>query len=230
MKNLKDHTPNSDSWEKILQQGQFESQLVNHLKNLPQFSPNEEAWQRITAEMDRKKTIPIWVKWSVAASILGFLLVGGISISRMDSNLENHLTQVLPNQNSNGSEEIGSQDSITLEPTQALPNVVSSQITSTENHTLKSQINRNQEIIEVPKISLPELHLSATEKLSLHLPEPQKAEPIQPKTLHEVTISWNKIKPGLHVKTPFGRKEMDSANKTQASTNTTSQITLEINN
>lgn len=84
MKNLKEHSPNPGSWEKIVQRSNFESQLGNHLTTLPQYSPNEEAWERITLEMDCKKPISIWIKWSVASSLLGFLLVGGIALKNFN--------------------------------------------------------------------------------------------------------------------------------------------------
>lgn len=231
MKNLKDHTPKADSWEKILQQGQFENQLANHLDRLPQFFPNERTWERITSEMDRKKAIPIWMKWGIAASILGFLIAGGVSLSKMESKLENQITQVLPNQNSNATKANESQNAITIEPTQDSSPIELSNILSTEEIGTKRRTKRTIEAIKVPKIDLSELiELNSSENLSLSIPEPQRTEPNQPKTLHQVNISWSKIKPGLQVTTPFGRKEIDPTTKTQAATIPPSQITIEINN
>lgn len=227
MKNLKEHTPKHGSWEKILQQGQFDTQLANHLKDLPQFSPNEGTWERITAEMDRKKIIPIWVKWGVAASIIGFLIVTGIALSRFDNNEE---TQLLSIQNSEASAGYIVKDSISIEPSGSFQLIEHRTNIPEKKIIAKINTKRTVEIIEVPRISPPELKPNTLENLSLSLPEPQITEPSQPKTLHQVSISWSKIKPGLQVTTSFGRKEIDPLDKTQASTNSPSQITIEINN
>lgn len=230
MKNLKDLTPNPDSWERILQQSQFENQLANHLDRLPQYSPNEESWEKITGAMDRKRTIPVWVKWGVAASIAGFLIIAGISVSKIESDPKSQLSQVLPEQTSDYSQENQSENTSETLPSEAfLPNE-SAQNTSKESVVLKRPTKRKVEIIEIPKINLPELKPNISENLSITIPEPQPFEPNPAKTLHQVSISWSKIKPGLQVTTTFGRKEINPTTKTQASANSQSQITLEINN
>lgn len=227
MKNLKEHSPNPDSWERILQQGQFENQLANHLDRLPQFSPNEESWEKITGAMDRKKILPIWIKWSVAASLIGSLIVAGLVLSKFDNDQE---TQLLSVQNTEIFPENSVSDSISIEPSRSVQAIESNGNISEKKVLPKITTKGPVKNIEVPRIGIPELKPNISENLFLSLPEPQITEPSQQKTLHQVSISWSKIKPGLQISTPFGRKEIDPTTKTQAATITPSQITLEINN
>jgi hypothetical protein len=230
MKNLKEHTPNPNSWERILKQSQFENQLANHLDRLPQYPPNDESWGKITEAMDRKRIVPIWLKWGVAASIVGILIIAGISVSNIETDPKSQITQVLPDQASGNLQKNESGNSTKILPSDAFPPNESAQITSKESVASKKPTKRKVEIIEIPKINLPELKPNISENLSINIPEPQPSEPSQAKTLHQVNISWSKIKPGLQVTTSFGRKEINPTTKTQASANSQSQITLEINN
>jgi hypothetical protein len=227
MKNLKDHTPKADSWERILKQSEFDNQLANHLDRLPQYSPNEDTWRRITGVMDSKRIVAIWLKWGAAASIIGVLIVAGIALSRFDKDEE---TQLLSIQNSEVSAGNVAKDSISIEPSGSFQPIEHSTNIPEKKIQAKITTKRTVEIIEVPKISLPELKPTISENLSITTPEPQFTEPIQPKTLHQVSISWSKIKPGLQVTTSFGRKEINPTTETQASNASASQITIEINN
>jgi hypothetical protein len=227
MKNLKEYTPKSDTWGKILQQSEFENQLANHLDRLPQFSPNEESWEKITGAMDRKRILPIWIKWSVAASLFGSLIVAGLVLSKIDNDQE---TQSLSVQNTEIFPENSVSDSISIEPSRSIQAIDSKGNIPQNKVSPKIITKRTVENIEVPRISIPDLKPNISENLVLSLPEPQITEPSQQKTLHQVSISWSKIKPGLQVTTPFGRKELDPTTKTQAATIPPSHITVEINN
>lgn len=228
MKNLKDHSPNPDSWEKIVQRSDFESQLGNHLTRLPQYSPNEEAWERITSEMDRKKTIPFWIKCSVAASLLGFLLVGGMGLKNLNSDVDNK-TQDLVTENNIEPAEIERRES-TLESSQSTSSTVTTIEFPLEASTQTKPVTRKVEVIEIPKINLPELTPNHLDNLSISLPEEKISEPSKLKTLHEVSISWSKHKPGFQVKTSFGRNEGIPSPQPQASTPPPRPLILEINN
>src|SRR5690606_1661268 len=85
-------------------------------------------------------------------------------------------------------------------------------------------------VIEAPKMTLPEVVLSQSKSISLERPETQMQESVPPQTLHQVSISWNKIKPGLQVKTSFGRAEAELEPKQQASTGDLTPLKVDIYN
>lgn len=177
--------------------------------------------------MDRKRILPISIKWGVAAAVIGILIVSGLVFSKFDNDQE---TQLLSVQNTKILSENSVSDSISIEPSRSVQAIEYSGNIPEKKISPKITTKRHVENIEVPKISLPELKPNISKNLSLSLPEPQMTEPSQPKTLHQVSISWSKIKPGLQITTPFGRKEIDPTNKTQASNASESQIILEKNN
>ncbi|HSF52797.1 MAG TPA: hypothetical protein VLA71_03545 [Algoriphagus sp.] len=228
MKNLKEHSPNPDSWGKIVQRSDFESQLGSHLSQLPLYSPNEDAWERITLEMDRKKTIPIWIKWGVAASLLGFLLVGGMALNNLNSDVENKTQDLVTESNSEPAEKERKES--TLESSQSASPTVTTIEFPQEASTPEKPVSRKVELIEIPKINLPEVKPNHLNNLSLSLPEEKISEPSKLKTLHEVSISWSKHKPGLQIKTSFGRNEGIPSPQPQASTPPPRPLILEINN
>ena len=88
MKKLPEHSPKESTWEDLLKKGTFETQLKNHLPTLPQFAPQDPAWERITAELDRKKVIPIWLRWSAAVAVIAILWFSLISINGTDDKIQ----------------------------------------------------------------------------------------------------------------------------------------------
>jgi len=231
MKNeLPELTPKPDSWDKIMHQADFESQLGNHLSRLPQYSPNEEAWGKITGKMDRKKTVPIWIKWSVAASILGFLCIAGLSTNRFGKNNESKNQELQTSLSLDSELEKVGQDSTVTEPLQSRLLMESAIGSTLEAIPEKIITRRNVELIGLPKINLPELEPTHLENIHLKPREKQTSENSQPKTLHQVSISWSKIKTGFQVKTPFGEKGLDPTNQTQAASQPSQHITIQINN
>lgn len=221
MKKLPDHSPKASAWEDLLKKGTFESQLENHLPTLPQFAPQDAAWERITAELDRKKVIPLWIRWSAAAAVIAILLFSLISINRTDNGIEK---QELLTENP---AEIDN-SAIPVVPSEVPTN--KEPITDISEKASEKKVKRSVEIIEVPKMTLPDFELSQSKNLSLEIPETKAPEAQIQKTLHQVSISWSKIKPGLQVKTSFGRRESELGQKPQASATENSQIKLEINN
>jgi len=226
MKKLPEHSPKASAWEDLLKKGTFESQLDNHLPTLPQFAPQDAAWERITAELDRKKVIPIWLRWSVAAAVIAILFFSLISIDRTDNGIEKQeLLTENPVETGNSAVEVTSSQAPTNKKT-----ITASAENAPEKFPSKKKAKRSIEIIEAPKMTLPDIELSQSKNLTLEIPETKAPEAQIQKTLHQVSISWSRIKPGLQVKTSFGRRESELGQKPQASANENSQITLEINN
>ncbi|GAA0880761.1 hypothetical protein GCM10009119_37310 [Algoriphagus jejuensis] len=226
MKKLPEHTPKASTWEDLLKKADFESQLNNHLPSLPNFAPQDGAWEKITAELDRKKFIPIWVRWSAAAAVAGIFLAFLISLNRsVDPMQDQELLTDNPIEIDNSAVEVLPSD---------LPIVADAFAENTENAPFqispKKKVKRTTETIEAPKMGLPEIDLSLSKNLSLEIPEKQIQESTPPKTLHQVSISWSKIKPGLQVKTSFGRMGSELGEKQQASTHHLGQLTVEIDN
>jgi hypothetical protein len=225
MKNLPEHNPKPSAWDEILKKGKFESQLESHLSRLPQFSPEDTAWERITAELDRQRVIPIWIRWGTAAAVVAILLLSALSLDKSaDSIQEQQPVAENPTERDKTVAEAVTSESSKTEETSAL------KIKSATNAISKTKTNRTMEVIEAPKIPLLEIELLQPKNPSLEIPEKPIQEPIPPKTLHQVTVSWSKIKPGLQVKTSFGRMESELAEKPRASSNQIKRLTLEINN
>ncbi len=226
MKKLPEHSPKASAWEDLLKKASFESQLENHLPTLPQFAPQDAVWEKITAELDRKKVVPIWLRWSAAAAVIAILLFSLISIFRTEDKIQD---QVLLSEKPI---EVGNSTVVAV-PSET-PTNTENIAANAENAPLKfspeEKPKRSIEIIEAPKMTLPDLELSQSKNLSLKIPKTIVPEAQVQKTLHQVSISWSKIKPGLQVKTSFGRSESELGQKPQASTTQNSQITLEINN
>jgi hypothetical protein len=226
MKKLPEYSPKASAWEDLLKKVSFERQLGNHLPTLPQFAPQDAVWEKITAELDRKKVVPIWLRWSAAAAVIAILLFSLISKFRTDDKFQDQeLLSEKPIEVGNSSLEAVPFETPTSTETVAA---------NAENAPLKfypeEKSKRSIEIIAAPKLTLPDLELSQSKNLSLKIPERIVPEAQVQKTLHQVRISWSKIKPGLQVKTPFGRTESELQQKPQASTTQNSKITLEINN
>ncbi|WP_026968616.1 hypothetical protein [Algoriphagus terrigena] len=226
MKKLPEHSPKASAWEDLLKKGTFESQLDNHLPTLPQFAPQDAAWERITAELDRKKVIPVWIRWTAAAAAIAIPLFSLISIDRTGNEIEKQelLTENPAEIDNSAVEVTPSQAPTNKEPI----NTISEK--APEKFPPKKKTKRSIEIIEAPKMTLPDIELSQSKNLSLKIPETKAPEAQIQKTLHQVSISWSKIKPGLQVKTSFGRRESELGQKPQASAPENSQIMLEINN
>ena len=226
MKKLPEHSPKESTWEDLLKKGTFESQLNNHLPTLPQFAPQDAAWERITAELDRKKVIPIWLRWSAAVAVIAILWFSLISINGTDDKIQDReLLSENPIGEDNSAAEVLPSEGQTTKET-----ITASTENAFEKFSPKKKAKRSIDIIEAPEMTLPDLELSQSKNLSLEIPETKVPEVRTQETLHQVSISWSKIKPGLQIKSSFGRKESELGQKPQASANENSQITLKINN
>lgn len=226
MKKLPEHTPKVSAWVDLLKKGEFNSQLDDHLTKLPVFSPREDAWKKITMELDREKVVPIWVRWSAAAAVAAILLLSGLFLTKSGDHIQDQ------EQLAESPVEIDNTavQAVTDEPSNTAETFVVNDENVASELSPKKKVKRSVEIIQVPKMTLPDLALSQSKNLSLQLPATKAPEPQIQKTLHQVSISWSKIKPGLQVKTSFGRMEADLGQKPQASAAESGQITVEINN
>ncbi len=226
MKKLPDHSPKTSSWDDILKRMDFDSQVSGHLPNLPQFSPKDDTWERIAAELESKKTVPIWMPWSAAAAVVAILLLAAFWLKSSNQDIQKQqLTSGLPAMSAQRNAEPASPEPLTkVEITEANSKSIP------QKPTPKKKPEQMVAIIEVPEMTLPEVELWQSKNISLQLPEEQSKDSVPAKTLHQVSISWSKIKPGLQVKTSFGRAEAELGQKPQASTDRIDPLNEEKNN
>jgi hypothetical protein len=207
MKSLpNDHTPKKDSWEKILGKMSFDSQLEGHIPNFPMFEPNEKSWAGITEKLDEKKKVVRWPYFSLAAA-----LIGGILIATVIFNSEHLITENISVQN----------ELTTIEDFKIPIEIIKPEIESPKK-SINSEVKISKTAklqkpdVEVPlaSIEVPELELIAIESERII---PEKMNPTfdsapqsDPKTLHEVTISWGLKPNNFQVKTSFGKQDPSS--------------------
>lgn len=220
MKNLPEHSPKADAWEKILGQGDFDTQCGRLLSDLPMYSPKESSWEKIEAELDRKRTLSPWIYWAAASVVVGLMLGVGIFIPSFESKKDDVLSGI----DSTKVEQVFAPEKIEetalTEAVEILPKAI-------EERKTKRQATG---AIQIQKIPLPEVKFSTDETLSLVLPESSPSESAPAPTLHQVRISWNKIKPSMQVRTTFGRADAEQSQKQQASTPKAEHISIDINN
>ena len=226
MKKLPDHSPKLSAWEDLQKRMDFDSQVSGHVPNLPQFSPKNGSWEKIAAELDSKKIVTNWMPWSTAAAVVAILLLFAFWLKSPNQNLKKQrLTSKLSTMAVQRTDETASLETTILgELAEGNSKIIP------QKPTLEKEPERIVAIIEVPEMTLPEVELWQSKNISLQLPTEQSKDSAQAKTLHQVSISWSKTKPGPHVKTSFGRTETDLGQKPQASTDRKSSLTLEINN
>jgi len=88
-----DHTPKEESREKILTKMSFDNQLEGHIPNLPMFEPNEKSWADITEKLNQKKKVVRWPYFSLAAALIGGILIATIIFNSEKVITENTLMQ-----------------------------------------------------------------------------------------------------------------------------------------
>lgn len=229
MKNLPEHNPKQGAWEDLLKRREFNSQLKEHLPKLPQYFPQDAAWEKISGRLESKKPIPLWVRWSVAASVVGIIFISGITQKGFVS--ENHDEQNQAFSSSNKVDNLTTKSQIQAVETKPDPEIISPIIEKFSKESLeKKRISRSNEQIDFPEFSLPPIELFASPSLTLKISEKEKPVLAPQKTLHQVSISWSKIKPGMQVKTPFGSQDSEVGQKPQASAAPIGRIILEIKN
>ncbi len=229
MKNLPEHNPKQSAWEDLLKRREFDPQLNDHLSKLPQYFPQDDAWERISGRLENKKPIPLWIRWFAAASVVGIVFISGITQNWFVGVNQNE--QNLANISNNKIDDLMPKSQIQAVETESDPEIIPPNIENLSSEALgKKTISRLIEQIDLPEISLPAIELSASPNLTLEISESDRPVPPPQKTLHQVSISWSKIKPGIQVKTPFGRQDSELGQKQQASTDQIGHVILEIQN
>lgn len=84
MKELPEYEPRRNSWEKIMQRKDFDSQLSQNLNELPIYSPSELVWNRIEEELGKKKKTFIWWPLLIAASVSCLLFLAFYQYDQSD--------------------------------------------------------------------------------------------------------------------------------------------------
>ncbi|REG90537.1 hypothetical protein [Algoriphagus antarcticus] len=229
MTKLPEHSPKPDLWSKIQQRKNFDSQVNAHAANLPVQMPKADLWSDIESKLDQKApVIPFWKYAMAAASIMLILALSGIAYlqfgeKEVDTSLITEVITQAPALNT-----IGEDQAIKTEPAFVEPEQIALE-TAEPKMTQKQTINRETSApIEFPKLTLAELSVENTLISKLNIPPAPEKEVA--KTLHQVSISWSKIKPRIQVKTQFGQQELELGQTSQASVDHIGQVTIEINN
>ncbi|WP_057939336.1 hypothetical protein [Algoriphagus resistens] len=224
---MKEYNPKPDLWSKIQQRKNFDVQVREHLPNLPKKMPKADLWTAIERELDQKKpVIPLWKYGMVAASI-GLILMC-VGIAYLEFGETDVKPQMITGENTPPAEHIMPEEKPFTKTGSALN---ATEETQTENPDTNASIKKPESretipLIKLPRRDLADLSIENTYASKLIIPPTTEHE--TPKTLHQVSISWSKIKPGLQLKTPFGRQESELGQK--ASIDQVGQATLEINN
>ncbi|TFV94728.1 hypothetical protein E4S40_12015 [Algoriphagus kandeliae] len=220
MKNLPQHTPKSTSWDKILQQQDFDTQLEKVSLDLPHFEPSSKAWEGIVTELDsEKRIVPIWKKLA-AAMVLVFTIA--LSWVLLEKDQEPNFETDLLTQIRDISIPIQVEKPI-LEGKESFAEMSEPSTLTTETKPIESK----QELAEVsiPIIALPNLEIPQVNLDPTYNPN-QFTASSENKSLHEVDISWDKGRSKMRVKTAFGKsqEELQSNRKYQTSSSKTIQI------
>lgn len=224
---MKSYNPKPDLWSKIQQRKDFDLQVKEHVPNLPVKMPKADLWDSIESELDQKTPlIPLWKYGIAAASIALILALSGIAYLQFDEKEAKTplVTEVsipstkLETIDKNLEGEPEALKTEVIKPETPLP--ATSRKTSPQRETIAP--------IELPELNLEDLNIKNTFVSDLIIPPTTVAE--APKTLHQVSISWSKIKPKMQITTGFGRKESELSQKQQASSEQKAHVTLEINN
>lgn len=224
---MKEYNPKPDLWSKIQQRKDFDLQVKEHVSNLPEKMPKADLWSAVERELDQKKpVIPLWKYGMVAASIGLILTLAGIAYLEFGETDVKH--QMVAGENTPSTELIMPEEKPITETELALNTTEETQLEKPNtNISPKHPVSRETIApIKLPKLDLADLTIENTYVMELIIPPATAHE--TPKTLHQVSISWSKIKPGIQLKTPFGRQESELGQK--ASIDQASQVILEINN
>jgi len=220
MKNLPQHTPKSTSWDKILQQQDFDTQLKKISLDLPHFEPTSKAWEGIVSELDsEKRIIPIWQKLATAMVLVFMIALSWILLEKdQDSTFEtDHLTQIR-----DISIPITAEKPI-FEGKESYVEMRKPSIPTTETKPIESK----QELAEVsiPNIALPTIEIPQVSLDPTYNPN-QFTASLESKSLHKVDISWGKGRSKMRVKTAFGKsqEELQPNRKSQTASSKTIQI------
>ncbi len=224
---MKEHFPKQDLWGKIQQRKDFDSQVEEHVLKLPLKIPNADLWASIERKLDQKAPVsPLWKYGMVAASFAMLMALSGIIYFQFRAN--DPVTELISVNHQLDPTSSSTFEKIAPKTEQTL--VISEETKTKETKNIpskKQSIERETTVpIELPNRSLADLGFKLTFKSELIIPPLPEREPT--KTLHQVSISWSKLKPGIQLKTPYGRQYSELGQT--ASTDKIGQVTLEIKN
>lgn len=225
-----------DLWSKIQDRKIFDSQVKMHLPNLPKREPKIDLWESIEEQLDSKKpvVIPIWGYGLVAASLALVLSVSAFLFFQRDSNNSDYdlLTDVqveIPKSNPSD-QKSDSEPKLLVETETSLEVIQPIEKKKTSPEKTIKESPRVKESVKIPEIDFPELDLSLPSTLAENFQGTLGKEE-ERETLHQVSISWNKLKPRMKILTGFGKQKLDLGDQQQASVNQPkSQLTIEIKN
>ncbi|WP_339877034.1 hypothetical protein [uncultured Algoriphagus sp.] len=226
---MKEYSPKPDLWSKIQQRKDFDSQVKEHIPNLPVKMPKADLWDAIEKELDQKTPIiPLWKYGMAAAAIALILAFSGIAYFELgEKEAETQLiTEVsLP---PTEIETINTNPKAKTESENLKPDLIKAETPILSKPIQSSTLRETITPIETPELNLADLSIENTFVSELIILPAPEIEP--PKTLHQVTISWSKIKPKMQITTGFGRQESELNQKQQASADQKAQVTIDINN
>lgn len=206
MKNLTEHEPQSNSWERIMQKKDFDSQLSKNLEELPSYAPSDLAWDKIEEKLDGQKRVFPWRTFMIAASLAALFLVAFFLVRQ-------ETVQFEPQQPI--AESITERQVPETDTAQKTKPLDQNQILSNSNEKesvpeIITQSSRRREFI--PKISSrpPILIRDELTVKGMDLEAKEKYNPIaetKDETYHSVAISWGLDKIKFQVKTNFGAQD-----------------------
>lgn len=220
MKNLPQHTPKSTSWDKILQQQDFDTQLEKVSLDLPHFEPSSKAWEGIVSELDsEKRIIPIWQKLA-AAMVLVFMIA--LSWFLLEKDQDPTFETDLLTQIQDISIPIPVEKPI-LEGKESFVEMGKPSNPISETKPVESKKVLAE--VSIPNIALPTMEIPQVSLDPSYNPN-QFTASSENKSLHEVDISWGKGRSKMRVKTTFGKsqEELQQDRKSQTASSKTIQI------
>ncbi|WP_268035482.1 hypothetical protein [Algoriphagus sp. PAP.12] len=220
MKNLPQHTPKSTSWEKILQQQDFEAQLEKVSLDLPNYAPKANAWEGIASQLDTEK--PIFSIWQKLAAAMVFLVVSLFTWVLLNQNTESAPEPNLITQTQEISIPISIEKPISEGKESSKENV---KPTILEKENKRTKLNKTLTEVETPFIALPTI-VTPQKNIDPTYNPKQFTASSENKSLHEVDISWGKGRSKVKVKTAFGKpvEELQPNQKSQMASSKAIQI------
>jgi len=205
MKNLPEHEPRSNSWEKLMQKKDFDSQLCKNLNELPSYSPSDFAWERIEEKLEDQKRVFPWKEFLIAASLAGFFLIAFFLLRQETVIIDS------PKPISQAIQERQLPEK-SIQP--ARPDTVentSIQIKEKEslsNGEIKKQRIRDNGLAVSNRLPISVQKVPTSKGLKLDSREKYApANEVREETYHSVAISWELDKIKFQVKTNFGAQD-----------------------
>lgn len=203
MKNLPEHKPRENSWEKIMEKKGFEFQLNENLKKLPVHVPSDLVWEKIEKELESQRRIFPWKAFSIAASFVAFLLLA-FYLSKQNARIEDPPKSISHVTSESLLSEITIDQFITLDSLAILP-------LDSQNVEVQKKGTRNLKRIpeSLPAISSrPSISMNnkaIVKGLDLGSSENHSISPAdREETYHSVEISWGLDRKKIQMKTNFG--------------------------